>query len=459
MKRIFLVSIALLFGSVIILQSCKKEISVDSINKQTSIETIDKRLYETDGVLGKTEEEIWRKAILELTMINKLISKDAYSELYYLLHNDYYIDSYVRLKDLLNPKKSIVYENSNIPSDFIGKFSEDFNKYFDSKIHPNLDYLLRREQFQGRSTALPNFLSNADIFYYQPYKENDNNEIFSFEESITYVPAVLDGNEGYGYVENVDGTWREEIINDDYMANNNTIIIEPGNTQQRMAPTDPDGGSGGASSSGNQYYGDCSKLEGTNHQYVRQVFVGHARLKHQYDACISFTGNGGGSEIIIARVGSREYLEYTNDGHDVTVTNFSDQFQKYFTRREIRRETWLWLGSLWDANWECSNPIHEQLFVVYEDDNTDPIDLDFSGIKWGDQTYGAVNLDYKVRTKDEIIRILKRESTEFFATNMLDQGGGSKAGENSFSDRRWAVYDGGLNFSYTMPHRWVVVNN
>ena len=51
------------------------------------------------------------------------------------------------------------------------------------------------------------------------------------------------------------------------------------------------------------------------------------------------------------------------------------------------------------------------------------------------------------------------EKTEFFTTNLLDQGGGTKKGLYSFSDRDWAIYDVGANFSYTMPHRWVLVGN
>jgi hypothetical protein len=241
-----------------------------------------------------------------------------------------------------------------------------------------------------------------------------------------------------------------------------SVIIEPNSQAYLTVADDPyDTGSGSSSGTGtapNTYTGDCDALEGSDKEYIRQVWVGHSKLIEQYDAWISFSGNGGGSEIIIGRTDSREHLEFTNDGDDVVVSSLDESFRKTFSRKDIRKEKWKWTGAIWDFNWECSDPVHEQLYLVYEDDNTDAIDFDFSGIEWGDETYGAVNLETEIRTKDEIIRQWERESSEFFATNLLDNGCGSKTGEYSFADRDWAIYDCGTDFRFTMPHRWVVID-
>jgi hypothetical protein len=53
----------------------------------------------------------------------------------------------------------------------------------------------------------------------------------------------------------------------------------------------------------------------------------------------------------------------------------------------------------------------------------------------------------------------KRERVEFFATNLLDQGGGCFVGDGSFDDRCWGIYDGGSDIPYTMYHRWVFVGD
>lgn len=71
----------------------------------------------------------------------------------------------------------------------------------------------------------------------------------------------------------------------------------------------------------------------------------------------------------------------------------------------------------------------------------------------------AIDVNIHNRSKYQIIRKWTREKTEFFVTNMLDQGGGTWAGEYSFSDRNWAIYDVGTDFCYTMPHRWIYVDN
>lgn len=469
--------------------------SNDTINKDESVLSNNNPNYLASGELEIESKEIIRNGVLEMTELTKIIKTNyplAYQELFELLKSRFYVEPYVGLHELIDPNSAIIYLETEINSSIVGSFKQAFEIEVNEKSgrFPNLEYIsLRRPNLnnQMRSTSNPedfdlDFYDAATIAFYAPYIEDLNDIEFDIEDNLTVVPGVIDADTGLGYKQLSNDSWVNITVNDDYAENNFTLIVEPNNFDScgnstflsaQISDEFPDalqnyqpcfvadggiGGNGGTTTQSNTYNGECSKLVGFGNEYVRQVFVGHSVLKKQYDKLISFTGNGGGSEIIIARVGSREYLEYTNDGNDVVVNNFSDQLQKYYSRKDIRKKRSKWIGALWDPNWECSEPIHEQLFVVYEDDNTSPIDLDFSGIEWGDETYGAVDLEYEVRTKDEIIRIIERESTEFFLTNLLDQGCDCKDGLNSFSDRCWAWYDCGTNFKYTMPHRWVQIN-
>lgn len=422
--------------------------------------------YEKSGELETKSKEIARNAVLELIDLQKIIhiNQSAFMEIYHLTDNEFYIDNYCTLSDLLNPNTSGVYKKSKVPMRYLGEFKKAFEAETSKhpELYPNLIYVSNKLNAKNQDSDfnIEDFYADADLTFYIPYKTDDNEVIIDPYDGTTYIPGVIDAMEGLGYKYNEDTEEFEEIItNDDYANSKMSVIIEPNHAVYLTMYDDTYDNSGSGSGSGNvnpnQYTGDCDDIVGSPKDYIRQVWVGHAKLKEQYDAWISFTGNGGGSEIIIGRTDSREHLEFTNDGDDVVVNSLDESFRKTFSRKDIRKKRKKWLGAIWDFNWECSDPVHEQLYLVYEDDNTSPIDFDFSGIKWGDDTYGEVSLEMQVRTKDEIIRQWERESTEFFATNLLDQGCGTELGKYSFSDREWAWYDCGADFQYTMPHRWV----
>lgn len=427
--------------------------------------------YQQSNILELNPKERMRNAVLEFTELQKVIHKNkgAFMEIYHLTDNDVYIDNYCSLSDLLNPNTANVYKKSNVPSKYVGEFKKAFETELSNneQAYPNLNYVVaslnsqNNEAKNNTNSNLDGFYNNADLTFYIPYKTNDEDVIIDPYDGTTYVPGVIDAMEALGYKYNADTEEFDEVVtNDDYANSKMTVIIEP-NSSNVLTMWTENLSSGGGSSSGsttpNIYTGDCDDLKGTDNDYIRQVWVGHSKLKKQYDNWISFSGNGGGSEIIIGRTDSKEHIEFTNDGADVVVTSMDNTFQQNFSRKDIRKKRWKWTGTIWDFNWECSEPIHEQLYLVYEDDNTDAIDFSFDGIEWGDDTYGATNLETEVRTKDAIIRQWKRESTEFFATNLLDQGCDTKAGEYSFADREWGIYDCG-DFRYTMPHRWVLID-
>ena len=124
------------------------------------------------------------------------------------------------------------------------------------------------------------------------------------------------------------------------------------------------------------FTGNCSKLEPlAEGGYIRQVFMGHVRLTKQYDRWISLTGNGGGSEIRIGRLDSRDQIEIDSIGN-ISADQWDNTVPINISRRNIRKGNYVWVASIWHENWECRGETHEALFGVYEEDNEGDIVFD-----------------------------------------------------------------------------------
>lgn len=436
--------------------------------------------YLKSGRLGSDSEDIMRNAILEFSdMLKELrVHDDAYKELFYLFQNTHYVDHYVGLEDLLNHETALIYEQVDTNLFTKGSFKTFFNNEMDRtpNLYVNLNHVLKNRMELADETdddqKLSLFYEIARITLYAPNLINSETDgTFNDTDLFTIVPGVVDGDEGLGYQFNDDlNTWGDITANENTADNNFTIIIEPNffcnqSPVPMLAETYTEGPcamwAGGLVDpnipTGNQYTGNCVDIE--DGDYIRQVWIGHITVFKQYDNWISFTGNGGGSELQFTRTDSREHVEDLPNDSNVDVFEFDERVEVYVTRYAINKKRERWYSIFWDFNWECATPTHEQLLLIYEKDNTSPIDFDFSGIEWQGETYGSVSLEAEVRTKNEIIRTWNRDGAEFFATNMLNDNGCSCVnGKNSFSDRCWPRYDCGANVRYTMPHRWVPAN-
>lgn len=435
--------------------------------------------YTYTNTLVTESRQNLRKSILEITELIKGLSNDKLilKEIYLSVQNNVYFENEISLNDLLNYEQSEAYRSAKIPSNIQGHFRDAILgeiKNNPSK-YPNLNYFINKNKGKFSKQNEGGFFENADITFYAPYLTNDLDEEIDPYVGTTYAPAVIDSDEGLAYKYNsMTKKFEEVIIDDDYANQNFTLIIQPNiitsmnHGPHLLTPADGEtgggetsGGSGGTySNSNNSYNGDCTLLEPrTNNGYIRQVFIGHARInnKKQYDKLISFTGNGGGSEIRIGRLDSRKHIEVDSTGN-IAANSWDNIVAINFSRKDIRKKRTKWVGSLWHNNWQCKGDIHEVLFGVYEEDTEG--DVNFSGgLKWKNQDLVSLSYNIQNRSKDQIIRQFTREKTEFFSTNLLDQGGGKLNGLYSFSDRSWGVYDFGTDFSYTMPHRWVYIGN
>lgn len=444
--------------------------------------------YQMSGKFENDPKERMRNATLELMELSKkaFLDPDIAKEVGLIVKSNFYQDNVISIYDLLNPESSLAYKYGKLPSSIVGDFR---NFYFketkeNGNIYPNLIYVAQQgvnlKSSKSTNNTNGDFYNQAQLMYYLPYDSNDNDVMFDTTGIPTLVPGVIDADGGLGVA--YDGEdWEDVFSNDDTASNNYTLIINasfdncsglgfapvPSLAIEENLPTECDNIApmyGGAPSSGNPttpaniYTGNCNDLK-PGGSFIRQVFVGKAKLKKQYDHYISFTGNGGGSEIRYCRADSQQAIDIDSLGN-YTSTQWDTRFSQYWSRKQIRKENVRVVSSLWDENWECFGT-HEQLFVIYEEDDEGDliIDQDLS-FELADDTYAAdIDVTIQNRSKDEALIIRKRERVEFFATNLLDQGGGCFDGSASFADRCWAIYDGGADISYTMYHRWVFVGN
>ncbi|NPA45848.1 MAG: hypothetical protein GXO24_01390, partial [Chlorobi bacterium] len=352
---------------------------------------IDEKAYRRTKGLADNPTDILRNAILELTDIQMQLSKDrkAYKELFYLLHNDLYADNYVKLKDLLDPDNSLLYNKMKVPEELKGAFKNAFNAINNSQNYPNLNYLLSRNNYQQRSSAVnqPDFLDSADLAYYMPYPEDENGQAFTDQDNPTYVPTVIEDENradyGYGYKEE-NGQWNTYITDDNYAQQNSTIQvttligeihINPNgdNQDDDITIIPPDQAT------------YCANFRGDDHPYNHLVILGHLQLTEQLDPWVGLY-NSGGSELIFLRIDSEELIPLDGQHIELTTGQVARYFRVDLRRREIKKmrrdNTFKWIGAQWDINWECSEPVHEQGFLVYELDNRREFHFDFGEISF-----------------------------------------------------------------------------
>lgn len=466
-----------------LIQSCTEDTEIQETNP--ILKSDSSNIYYNDYELGETSSEQMRKAILELTNLSKEAFNDSNvrEEVSQLIQNTFYKDHVVSLEDLLNPSTSLVYNYASVNNK--GAFKEFFDSYISDNENKTINLVhVKNSRLVGTGQSLETFYDYAHLTFYLPYDENDELNPISMDSNPTLVPAVVDADQAIGYEFNDEG-YSEIIVDDNYSANNFTLIIQPSYDScssmgfsiatiaaaSENLPADCNNIYSGAGSTGsssswsgsttttpNQYTGNCNDLKPAG-TYIRQVYVGRVKGTRQYDRKISFTGNGGGSEIMFCRADSRDNIEI-DSLNNITLNQWNMRTEMYWSRKQIRRENVRNAGIKWDENWACADT-HEQLFVIYEEDNEGNITIDDElSFSDGENDYElTANLNIQNRTKDEVINKRIRERVEFFATNLLDNGCNCWDGDGSFSDRCWGIQECGSPYPYTMYHRWVFVSN
>lgn len=429
----YFVPFVLLLLSVV---SCQKEVKV-----QTS------GLPESNVRFPKTSEE---KALVDKIKIVESILRKIYidpkirDEVNAAIKCGYYNEEAVELKDLLNPGTSKLYASNrfqrlNVEKGvFERKFKEEFNK-------------LSGGANTGNRTNDDYFEENGITIYF-PYSENFIN---AGSSEITLVAADRDADQGPGNKPdgtNPDGSikYTPVTVDDDYADVTPTHIV---GVVDDLKPLPVD-----------------SIPPPPPTLTIDRVFHGVSRLGKNYDKLISFTGNGGGSEMKIARISG--YLQVQNQ----QVTNFTgDVVSVNYKRSDVKRRRWKIVYSVWDADWVAAN--NEQTYAVYEEDTEGS--QTFSGslsttviINAGPPPTtgtGTIGFSVTVKTQDEIVTQRKIGRTAYFLTAKQDQGAGFNMCENPCSghgvanpcqdntflppNQYWPIWDCGTDWKYLWPYK------
>mgnify|MGYP001350214808 CR=1 FL=1 len=440
----------LIYSMLLLIVACRKNLT-DNISVAT-----DDQLSQKQARVAALTKEVAR-ALEEVYRDNR-----ACAEVNAAVLSGYYADERVLLKDLLLPSYSALYKTDSCKSvnADTGVFSKQFCEIIERGGYPLLSAELQSVPLLKRTAdkavirndaRLPEdyasvFSGSQLISVYFPYSENfanladvsklpaDNKIAIMLKPTIVYTDR--DGDAGPGrdayYCAGSPGNicYRDVLVDDTYAEKNPTHIITVGADIQPTAP-----------------------VTVSKNDLVTRIYSGACRLTRQMDKFISFTGNGGGSEIKVCRVNA--YLK-RSDEH---VTDFSgDVVTLNFSRADIRKQRWKRVYAVWDPNWNYQDI--EQIYAVYEDDNIGSASIDGSLTtnltlpgKLG-KAEGKIGFDIKVKTQDEILIQKKLDRKSFLRDGMNNQGWGFYADANDFlSGKDWPVFDGGAVWQYTLPYR------
>jgi hypothetical protein len=426
--------------SVLCFTSCKKEQNI-----------LDASIVDTKEILPVTDaEKVTVAKIKELSEIIKLVytNKDALKEVNAAIYSGYHRDETVFLKDLLHPKQSILYK-----SDAFKKFNVKqgvfLKKFIEAKN--TLDKVENSSSVLSNQNVTFDVNDYVDVEYdgftiYFPYSANFLTSGVLSDSLMTIVAADRDSDIGIGAIPQgygADGNIIYGInsnINDQYTIDNPTHIIGI-NYLQFYDPTNFD-----ATPPPGTY-------NPTTPQGIYRVFHGSAKLKEQLDRLISFTGNGGGSEIKVCRISG--YLEIVNQ----QVTNFKgDVISIDYERNRIRKKDWKTVYGIWHPDWTATEG--EQTYAVYEEDTQGT--KTFNGslnttVRVGSGTPastvgGTIGFSVSVVTQDELITQRKISRLAYFGAAFSDQGC-NFSGDRTFNPpNSWPIYDCGTIFEYTWPY-------
>ncbi|WP_132051813.1 hypothetical protein [Pseudocnuella soli] len=197
---------------------------------------------------------------------------------------------------------------------------------------------------------------------------------------------------------------------------------------------------------------------------INRVYHGWSKLTRQYDKLVSFTGNGGGSEIKVSRISG--YL--TIENQQITTTT-DDRISISYTRKEIKKKRWKRVYGVWDPEWPTANL--EQVYAAWEDDTEGTKSLTGSlsttiKAKLADGTEvsrtGTVGFTVSVKTQDDIITQRKISRNAYFRDAKNDQAWGFQMCDDKgcryddtflTSGSYWPKYDEGTSWSYTWSYK------
>lgn len=435
---------------VLLTASCKKQFS-EQQQKKKSIDSA--KVFK---IPSTPEERLLVENLAKVT--------DIFKELYKVKTNievvnvailsKAFTDESVLLKDLIYPKVSWLNKIEKFKTLTqrrglsLAKFADNFWFEVKRKSDPGLNQFLSDLNSSAQSsTNAGNRVETAEgqeVSVYFPYSEE-----FLPPDGGTYQPitslvtATADADEGWGSLPyyDVNGVFQyyvQVLVNDDYAFTNPTHIIGVNGIEIQAEPNEP-------------------PPPPPPPPGVSRLYIGEAICKEQYDRLISFTGNGGGSEIKYCHLSA--YLQPVNG----QVTSFQDIVSVDFTRTNIRNKNWKRIYIIWEDDW-LPNDL-EQVLAIYEEDNTNT--RSFNGTlgttldSLGIPVQASIGFNISVTSQDDIIRQLKISRNSYFAGAFQDQGHGFSPDATFLPlpyTHGWPAYDVhywtkvGANVGWTWPY-------
>ncbi|MBL7737854.1 MAG: hypothetical protein JNK14_01460 [Chitinophagaceae bacterium] len=427
---------------LLLLNSCKKELS-----NQSAVSEI---RFPTTSI-----EKLRVEAIKEVTSILKRIYKDpnVVYEVNSAIKSEYYTDERVLLRDLLTPDKSPVYKSKKFIESLSvkGTFKEAFIEELDKGNYPRLNAIMSNsanrtfrltDDWPIIDTTNEIWTNEYGLSIYFPYSEDfpsinphDPTNNTETGQLVTLVSADREADSGPGYEPYVStGNPNEPMCPDNICYNNVTVD----DAYAELHPVHIVGVGAEPNT--------ANSPSGTTSVYI--VYIGVIKCVKQYDRLISFTGNGGGSELRFTR--GDIYLQPNTSGQ---ITNFQNIITVNIKRKDIRKKNWKVVNNLWDSDWEIDNT--EEIFGIYEEDTqgtktfsgslTSTLTNPPVGGNPGGTGQGQLGYSISVQTQDDIIRQLNWNRTSFYTYNQggLNNGCGTLNG--------WTLYDCYSDVMYTMP--------
>ena len=327
----------------------------------------------------------------------------------------FYSDENIVLKDLLSPETSPWFRSARLKNsgNFKAAFQEQYNKLLGS--NPRL------RTAQGDFSE---YLVENGVSIYFPY--SDKHQGKKYDEITIVMPPKEDVNEAPGIrLKRCGKDICEEkvLVNDAYAMQHPTHIIYTGGADVKKTY--------------------ANKLKNARISAINTVYVGVLRCNRQFDALISFTGNGGASEIKVFR--GSGYLAQDPNGQITTAAG--DVVSMVFSRSEINNCSPQVINAIWDLDWASDN--NEQVFGIYEEDTKG--EATFTGSVnttlsvGGQKQNGTLGYSIKVQTQDEIIRNWRISRSAFYTANPNSQGHGVFNQVGNLSGGPWAAWDGEIN--------------
>jgi hypothetical protein len=410
------------------------------------------------GIFPTSNKEKLRVDVIkEVTSILKKIYKDpkVKYEVTSTIRSEYYVDETVLLKDLLTPNKSPLYQTPKFIETRSGKgfFKAAFAEELLKGQYPLLEGIMGEppspstrsmDEWPSIDYTQEIWTDSYGVHIYFPYSEYhpsinpfDASNNTEYGQMITIVAADREADSAPGYEPYVQSDpnlpmcpdnicYNSVTVDDSYAEGHPVNIVGVG-----VEPT------------------GANITSGTAQVYV--VFIGDVKCSKQYDRFISFTGNGGGTELRFIR--GDNYLQLNNN---LQVTNPGDLLPVDIKRKDCRGNgNWKTVNGMWDSDWEVDNL--EQVFGIYEEDNQNtqtftgslqttltippiPPATTSSGTVVGNRGYSL-----QIISDDDIIRQHNWSRASFYQYNQ----GGLNNGCNTRNS--WTIYDCSTYVWYTMP--------